>query len=251
MWSAASSSSVSPHTHHYDTLLPPQTSSTSQPSLGQTQTSRLRHSLHLHIRLELKKKLCDPPRRLHRSTFSQRALHFDQTASHQKRYFSSVGVGVGRAGFEGGECWSIPAPPSPLQKIDCFCFQVSQKKLFFVSTSKNCHNSLVCPVGLWSCVRHPEGKKEILTKINKNWSMFSLFLGSYFFFFLSSAVNRTSCDSVLILSCICGVTFLLSVKIFDKCHAPACAMLTILSVEKKEKRKTGSDFCCWDEHQKS
>lgn len=33
-------------------------------------------------------------------------------------------------------------------------------------------------------------------------------------------------------------------KIFDKCHAPACAMLTILSV------KTGSDFCCWDEPEK-
>lgn len=67
--------------------------------------------------------------------------------------------------------------------------------------------------------------------------MFSLFLGSFFFFFLSSAVNRTSCDSVLILSCICGVTFLLSVKIFDKCHAPACAMLTILSVEKEKKNR--------------
>lgn len=62
-----------------------------------------------------KKKLCDPPRWLHRSTFSRRALHFDQTANHQKRNFSSVGVGwVGRD--EGGECWSIFSP----QKIDCF-----------------------------------------------------------------------------------------------------------------------------------
>lgn len=37
---------------------------------------------------------------------------------------------------------------------------------------------------------------------------------SMFYFLISRrAVNRTSCDSVLILSCICGVT-LLSVKIF-------------------------------------
>lgn len=57
---------------------------------------------------------------------------------------------------------------------------------FFLVPSKN------RPVGLWSCARRSEGKKK---KTHVSWV------------FSSSAVNRTSCDSVLILSCICGVIF--------------------------------------------
>lgn len=177
-WSAtsSSSSSVSPHTHHHDTLLPPQTSSTSQPPLGQTQTSRLRRSLHLHIRFYKKKKKNNQNFAILPDGCTDQHFHNEHcTLIRQQSARSATLVLLG--GFEGGECWSIHPP----KKIDCFCFQVSQRKLFFVSTSKNCHNSLVCPVGHWSCARHPEGKKEILTKINKNWSMFSLFLGSYFF----------------------------------------------------------------------
>lgn len=73
------------------------------------------------------------------------------------------GMGVGVGGVRGRRMLIYFFPP----KNWLFCFQVLQIKLFFVSTSKNCHNSLVCPVGLWSCARHPEGKKEILTKINE------------------------------------------------------------------------------------
>lgn len=53
----------------------------------------------------------------------------------------------------------------------------------------------------------PEGNK----RRNRHAACLNFLI--YEFCFPSSAVNRTSCDSVLTLSCICGVT-LLSVKIF-------------------------------------
>lgn len=79
-----------------------------------------------------------------------------------------------------------------------------------------------------------EGKKKKPTR--------SMFLSFWFYFFPSSAVNRTSCDSVLILSCICGVT-LLSVKIFWQVPRPG------LCDANHNVYKTGSDFCWWNEHQ--
>lgn len=119
MWRSAtssSSSSVSPQTHHHDTLLPPQTSSTSQPSLGQTQTSRLRRSLHLHVRLKKENK-----KTLRSSQTACTDQHFHNehcTLIRQQTTRSATLVllawvlgGVG----EGGECWSIPPPPP---KID-------------------------------------------------------------------------------------------------------------------------------------
>lgn len=57
---------------------------------------------------------------------------------------------------------------------------------YFLNRKKNCHNSIII-----SATVTQKGRS----------SMFS------FLFSWSSAVNRTSCDSVLILSCICGVTF--------------------------------------------
>lgn len=66
----------------------------------------------------------------------------------------------------------------------------------------NIKNTAIIPSLVLKVATHPEGKKHVL------------------FFSWSSAVNRTSCDSVLILSCICGVTFCWVWKYFDKVPHP-------------------------------
>lgn len=129
-----------------------------------------------------------------------------------------------------------------LEIVRCVFRQVSSftqtSKLLFYFTKTAKIPALPLSLSHWSCDPEEEEEEEADTEHVLN------FLFNYILFLLqSSAVNRTSCDSVLILSCICGVT-LLSVKIFGQVPRPG------LCDAYHNVYKTGSDFCWWDEHQK-